>query len=419
MPLLDPTPSPLRTPPRPRRTPFALVLAALLAPLALAACNNNSPVGLDLVGDGGGVPGQIALPVRSTTAATERDLTAGFLDGDTIRIGAKRSLVGRVADPRLGTFEATGLVDFRPPVAASIASTVDSFRADRVTKATFVLRRDRYVTGDTSATLRLVLRPLLAELPISGGSADTTYSLGAPLATFSLAPRDTSVTVQLPAAWVAANDTTLRSTGFATSFKGFAIEADAATGNAVRGFSFSGTRLDAIAGDDTVRFAAGKLGTLLRRSGVPPATAGRAIVQDGVPVAYDFALRFDTLGVLRKGVARAAVVVDLDTLALRTPGFARGVASVELIGVDSKGNVVFVGAGAPRVRVVATVRGGRLVFSSPSLTLDIQDAVLGRTRTIVAYRLRTLTGPGTLDALVLRLGGTVGPRLLLTLVDPS
>ncbi len=416
MALPSPLPSPLRLRPRLRgRLPFVL---ALLAPLFLAACTNDTPVGLDLVGDEGGAPGQTVVPARSTTAAAQPDLMAGVLEGDTTRIGARRALVGRVTDPVLGTFETTALVDFFAGVAVASA-TVDSFRADRVRAATFVIRRDRYVTGDTTATVRLVLRPLVAEIPAFGGSTDTTYATGAPIATFAFAPTDTTVRVVLPASWVAANDTTLRSTAFVTSFKGFAIEAEATSGNAVRAFSFTGTRLEAVAGDDTVRFAAAKIGTLLRRTGTPAASPGRVVLQDGVPVAFDIAPRFDTLGVIRKGLARAAVVIDLDTLALRTPGFKRSVPAVELTGVDSKGNVVLTGGGNPRVRTVGIVRGGRLVFSSTSLTLDIQDALLGRTRTIVAFRLRTLTGPGTLDAAVLRTDGAFAPRLSLTLVDPS
>lgn len=390
-----------------------------LAPLALAACGNDNPVGLDLVDTGEGVPGQTNLPARATTAVEENDFMAGIVDGDTSRVGARRALLGRVTDPVLGTVtSATGLVDFFAPAALS-SSNLDSFRAEPVRSATLVLQRDRYTSGDSTATLRLVLRPVLAELPAVGGPVDTTYALGAPITTFAMAPADTTVRVELPAAWVAANDTTLRSRVFPNVFRGFALEADGATGNLVRGFTYTGTRLEAIAGDDTVRFAAGKLGTLLSRTGTPTAGTGRIVLQDGVPVGYDLTFRTDTLGVANQGLARAAVVADLDTTVLRTPGFRRGTPAVELIGVDASGNIVLAANGAARVRALGTLNRGRLVFTSAALTQHLQQVLLGQTQGVAAYRIRTLTAPATLDAFVIRTDAGFAPRFLLTLVDPS
>ena len=320
---------------------------------------------------------------------------------------------------RLGTTTtATGFIDFFSP-AALATSNLDSFRAEGVRSATLVLTRDAYATGDTTATLRLVLRPVLAELPAVGGSVDTTYALGTPITTLTMAPTDTTVRVTLPPTWVAATDTTLRSTVFANVFYGFALETDATSGNVVRGVSYASSYLEAIAGDDTVRFAAGKLGTVLRRTGTPTVGSGRVVIQDGVPVGYDLAFRTDTLGVANQGLARAAVVATLDTTVLQTPGFRRGRPALELVGVDATGDIVLTTSALPRVRATATYSGGRVVFTSASLTVHLQQAILGRDEGIKAYRIRTLSTPGTLDALVLRTDTGFAPRFLLTLVDPS
>ena len=418
--MLPPSSVPPLPPVRSRWRSLRLRLVLLtLAPFALAACGNDNPVGLDLVDTTEGTPGQTNLPAGATTAIEEDDFMAGVLDGDTNRVGARRALVGRVSDPVLGTtITATGLVDFFAPVAITSAN-LDSFRAEPVRSATLVLTRDRYTNGDTTATLRLVLRPVVAELPALGGAVDTTYSFGAPITTVTMAPTDTTVRIELPATWVAANDTTLRSRVFPNVFRGFALDADATTGNLVRGFTYSGTRLEAIAGDDTVRFAAGKLGTLLNRTGTPTAGSGRIVLQDGVPVAYDLTFRTDTLGVSSKGLARAAVVAELDTMVLKTPGFRRGTPSVELIGVDASGKIVVAPNGAARVRALGTLNRGRLVFTSTSLTQHLQQVLLGQTQGVAAYRIRTLTAPATLDALVIRTDAGFAPRFLLTLVDPS
>ncbi len=396
---------------------FRLPLAALFLGLAalFSACNDTNPVGADLIDAQGGVPEDARVAVRADTVR-QRDFTGGTLSSDTLRINARRVLAGRVADPLLGTIEATGYFDVTGPTAVG-SSTVDTFRFRPVSFARLVLRRDRYAFGDTTATIRLRLRALTAELPGTVSTSDTTYTTGDVLATFSVAPTDTTIKIDLPASFLAAADTSLRSTKTTTSFKGFAIEPEPGQTGLVRSFLYGSSRSYLLAASrrDTVRFDVIKVGTRVRR--LTPATlpAGRALLQDGFPLALKLTPRLDSTGLSKQAVARASVVLTLDTLTLynaRPAGFTRGTPLFELVGVDAKGtDVVSITTGVPVVQAVGVRRGNLLVFSSVTLTLDAQAQALGQTRPIVGYRIRTQSPPGTLAPVLVVTTGADAPRL--------
>lgn len=400
---------------------FRLPIAVLLGALALftSACNDTNPVGADLIGAVGGIPEDARAPLTADTVRA-RDFTGGTLSSDTLRINARRLLAGRVADPVLGTIEATGYFDVTGPVAVGTAQ-VDTFRKRPVSFARLVLRRDSYAYGDTTATLRLRLRALRDELPGTVSTSDTTYNAGDVITTFEVRPTADTIKVNLPASFLAAADTSLRSTKTTTSFKGFVLEAEPGQSAAVRGFGYGSQRayLLAASGRDTVRFDVVKVATRVRRLTPARVPAGRTLLQDGFPLALALLPRLDSAGLVGQAVARASVVLTLDTLALQqgTPArFVRGTPQFELVGVDSNGRDVVSASGLPVVQAVGVRRGNQLVFASVTLTIDAQTLALGQTRPIAGYRVRTQSPPGTLAPVFVVTSGADRPRLAVTYV---
>ncbi|HYE59248.1 MAG TPA: hypothetical protein VD948_12120, partial [Rhodothermales bacterium] len=284
-----------------------------------------------------------------------------------------------------------------------------------------VFRRDTYAYGDTTATLRLRLRALRDELPGTTSPSDTTYAVGDVITTFEVRPGIDTIKVDLPASFLAAADTSLRSTKTTTSFRGFALEAEPGQSAVVRGFTYGSQRAYLLAASrtDTVRFDVVKVATKMRR--VTPATvpAGRTLLQDGFPLALSLNPRLDSAGLTGQAVARASVVLTLDTLALQqgTPArFVRGTPTFELVGVDSQGRDVVSASGLPIVQAVGVRRGNQLVFASVTLTLDTQTMALGQTRPIAGYRVRMQSPPNTLAPVFVITTGENRPRLAVTYV---
>ena len=186
----------------------AAPLALLLASLSVAACEDPSNVGVGLVGEGGGEP------------VVERVELAEFEDveGTDVTGGTQLVLAGRVNDPLLGTLSATGHLDFDAVGGADVAG----FRDTTLASATLQLVPN-YAYGDTTTEVTLQLSSVPDEFNAAGATADTTLPAGEPIATFRFAPTDTLVSVPLPEAWIAANDTTLRSTRATSIFHGFQI----------------------------------------------------------------------------------------------------------------------------------------------------------------------------------------------------
>ena len=407
--------------PRTFAGPCALALLAL-AVLPLAACKDSADVGLGSIGGGGGDPEGLRLPASSVAAATQRDFTGGVAvrssATSTTFVGAAEAVAGTVSDPLLGTTSATAYLDFDAPGVLGSGS-LSTFRAGTVTAARLeLIRTGAY--GDTLNTVRYRLRPVLAEFTTTALPSDTAFALGDAITTVDVpAGRGQStVRVPLPAAWVAANDTTLRSTAVTTSLRGFALEP--VSGGAVLSFGIDLTRLVAKTATDSVAFLGLKGASTIRRTATGPALpSGRVLLQDGYPQVLDLDLPLDSSAASGRGVSRAALVVRLDSalVAANTPGgFYRPLpARVELVGVDATGADVLVGTSYV-VRSIGTPTASRVVFASEGLRAQAQLGALGQTPTVARYRLRVPVDVGGLGALVVLTSGADRPAAVLTVI---
>ena len=299
------------------------------------ACEDPSNVGVGLVGEGG-------EPVLETIDVTEFDTTAERdVTGNTQRL-----LAGTVADPLLGTITATGFLD----VLTTAGDDVTGFRDSALVSATLQLVPD-YVYGDTTREVTLTLFDVPEEVNATSAFADTTLAAGAAITTFSFLPTDTLVTIPLPGTWIAANDTTLRSTSLTSVFHGFQLAAAPGSNSAVVGFDRSESLLEAVAGTDTVFFGqttTSSVGfkslTSISREGEPALAVEREVLQDGIGPGVRLDFDVSTTDLLGEALNRAEIVVytDASTLEQNAPaGFARPPLDlVELVGVNEEGNVI-------------------------------------------------------------------------------
>ena len=284
--------------------PFALLGATLL----LTACEDPSNVGVGLIGEEGGEPVVERVDLAAFDSTGGRDVT-----GNTALV-----LAGRVDDPLLGTLAATGYLDFSAVGAEDLAG----FRDTTLASATLQLVPD-YVYGDTTGTVTLELRSVAEEVgnaEAASASADTTLPAGELITSFSFPLTDTLVSVPLPAAWVAAKDTTLRSERATSVFHGFQIAPAPGDVGTVVGFDRSESRLRAIAGADTVFFGEGNNGvkafSSLERTGEVALPPDRVLLQDGIGPRLRLDLDLETSDLLGNALNRAEIRLYPDTLAL-------------------------------------------------------------------------------------------------------
>lgn len=363
------------------RSRFALLLLLLVLPIS--ACDDPSSAGLELVGSGEGLLVQTTLPATSadTASLSVSPLTGGLAPGSQQSSGVSRALMGSVRDPLFGAITATGYLDFSvneaPPTRFLDSATVRS--------ATLELDRS-YLYGDSIQTVSVQLRDMPTTWSPSGARADTSLEAGAPIATYQLSPADSSFSMELPADWIARNDTTLRSRNFASVFHGFQLHPEA--GNAVVGVQGSSGRLQVITDQDTVLYPVSQLLTTLRRTPPPESPRHRLPLQSGVgpevhlPFSFDTTLvvqegeKKDTLHTTLKGqgVNGATLYITPDTTRLNdTPAqFARpSLQNLSLFGVFPNGDEVLL------VNTSERTESGTFRFSSPSLRQALQAVLLG------------------------------------------
>lgn len=371
--------------------------------LTLTACEDPSNVGLGLIGEQGG-----NAEVEVVTPSTFESTPAEDLTGNTVRV-----LAGTVNDPLLATISATGYLDI-----GSRSTTI----SDPITEASLRLVPD-YLYGDTTAIFTLTLREMPEEWEATGRNADTTLVAGAELAQVTFAASDTLVVVDLPQAWVEANDAFLRDTTFFAEVHGFQL--DVSGGNAVVGFDSGTSRFRTIAAD-TVDFRFGKTLTSLARTGTPAVPPNRVLLQDGVGPAV--ALNFDFDAALPDGaVNRAILRAFADTLALgqdAPPNFVRpSIERLQLIGIDEDGEE-FLLYRASFVAEKVEFDSARLgIGSADNFSVDrillgqmIQEAILGNPR-FARLRLEVPAGLNSISALFLydQQSGETAPAAVLTL----
>ncbi|BBM70005.1 DUF4270 domain-containing protein [Rhodothermus marinus] len=372
---------------------------ALLLLLA-TGCDDPSAVGIGLIGEEG-LPVTVRLPADSVLVASQKDRT-----GNTSRV-----LAGRVADPLTGTLAATGYVDFVMSGTARVDTTIVGVRLE--------LPGD-YVYGDTLGSVTLALHDMTEDWPYAGVGSDTTLSAGPPVRTFTFAPTDTLVQVDLPAEWIAAHDTTFQSNTFSTSFHGFQLAPG--EGNAVVGFRFSDIRLLVFTVTDTVTLTASKVLTTVTRESLPSLPSDRVLLQDGLGQVVRLRFNFAADSVREAGLHAAVLEVPIDSVQLKqTPaGFVRPLpATVRLIGVNAEGNVPVTSLGEPIVLATTTPDGGRLRFRLGSTSLQtLQRLMLGETP-VQYLQLEFPTDDNTLSPLLLYAEPTLRPTLILMVTPPS
>lgn len=362
-------------------------VAAGLLLLGLTGCGDDvSDVGIGLIDDQAGAPETLVLDVPAVAVSPDIDVT-----GNTDRV-----LGGRVADPRFGTIAATGLLD-----VSSVVRT-QNFLDGPLEQATLRLAPD-YVYGDTLAPVTFTLRDVAEEVATVGADVETELPLGAPITTFTFAPTDTLVEVALPADWIAANDTTLRSATLDASFHGFVIE-PTMDGNAVVGFDAGGSTLLAVAGGDSTVFdvdlddtaADGKTLSVVTRLTAPDAPAGLLPVQDGAGPTAQFTLALDAEELRSAALNRAVLRVYADTLATTSdaPDFVRPLLrQLNLIGIDADGSVVLIDN--------ATLDAdGAFVFDAVAVRQVLQDLLLG-SDLVERFQLAAPSNANSVDVLLL------------------
>lgn len=370
-----------------------LLVASLIgiAAFSLSACDDPTSVGTDIIGDRGGVPQVHDLSPISIESSTLPPITGNN----------ERTLLGYLDDPVLGTIRAHAYVDFSAPTGAG------DFRDGTVSWAEIQLTRE-YVIGDTVGNIHINLYDMPEDWNPQGGTADTSFTHSTQVTSYTFSAADTLIALELPHDWIARNDTTLRSTSFANVFHGFYFEASA--GDAVLGFSASGTTLRAASGADTVTFAMARNLTAIDHQDPADLPPGRVIVQGTGGRALDTEFNMDPL---RDNYAlnRAVLTVREDSLtskSLLPHGYIRPRASqLNLFARLGNGTVAQVDAAFRN-------EDGEFAFQSSDLR-SLVDQYLRGEADVEAFLLRIPSTVNSLDHLLIQSETTNVPRLTLTL----
>ncbi len=282
----------------------------LVLALSLAACEDPSNVGINLV-EQGGEPEIVHLAPTTFQNVPLQDVTGNA----TI---VQRPIAGRVDDPELGTIEAFGDVDFIIP-----SGVTEAFRNGNVTSARLKLV-PIYIYGDTTAIVTLALRDFPEEWESTGAIADTVFTSSSEIITqFSFTPTDSLLYVDLPQTWLSAVDSTLRSTLFNSTFHGLQLEPVA--GNAIVGFSPSQIRLEVVSANDTTSYTVSKTFTHTTRTSATQIFSDRLVLRDGAGPGIDVQFDFSTI-LNDRAVNNIQFRFPADTLALSEsapPNFSR------------------------------------------------------------------------------------------------
>lgn len=336
--------------------PRTLTAPLLLLALTLAACEDPSNVGIDLVGGTQDSVSVARLPllVRADTIA---DATGGTLGTTTLT--QRRVLAGRASHPALGTTEARGYLDFGRPSALP-----EGFLERTIVGVDLVVPRT-YAFGDTTAATTLELfdaaEEFVAATSSSTANADETVPVGASVTTFDVAYEDSVVTVALPEAWVAANDTLLRSVVFGSEFHGLVLRPGADASGAVYGFTASQARLRVRTAQDTVSYPAVDVHSEVLVSDAPE-TPDVVLLRDGTGVGL--AVEVDSVRMVESGLASRALNRGTFRLPLAT-GF--------LDALRADGFAVSAPATARLFAEIRTTSGQLLRSLLGSATLNVTD----------------------------------------------
>ena len=417
----------------------SLSLAArCAAPLlfALAACQEPTGVGIGLIDDEASAPN--ATPVEATSLAlrSASTTTAGFAENGSP--AQSRVLVGSVLDPVYGDASAVAYLDANLPTAGR----PQNFQDSTITAVALRLRLDTYATvdddtlfyvyGDPSAALPIEVRQVTASWSPIDLDVDATLATGAVIATGTILPTDTTYTIDLDPAWVAANAATIRSEQFLTEFEGLEVRVpEGSLPGVVRGFSAAASDLLVATAGDTLSFPINEVLTSLQQ-GAPSASESVLALRGGRAEALAFDADFGPIGA--RPLARAQLRFPLDRSQTGGTTFVRPLARrALLVGVSQDtlrsvlANIDVLGDGEAGTFVRAAANQGLQV----GFTSVIQDVLIG-SRAFDRYEVLlrsdiTSANPVSLDVLPVVIApptsGMKAPRFVLTLIgnpeDPA
>ena len=353
----------------------------LVLVLLFSACDDPTSAGLTLAG------GQKGDPIAYTASPSL------FAPAEVEDVTGNKStvLAGNVADPLLGTIEAKGYIDF-----TLNATQTDAFVAGPITSAKLILDIG-YLYGDTTATPLLSVNEMLDDWNNPGANSDTTLTAGPNIlqSTLTLTPGDSTVSFDLPQSWIDANDSTLKSVFFATSFNGFELSTDAS--NLVLGFDVASSVLEVVSGGDTISFPGIQSISSVTVLSAATLPADRLLMQDGTRQGISLGIDPSAIDSLSKAVLSSLILsisVDTATVAASTPAnFVRPpLESIELVGtIDS---LDF------QIETSELDDNGRFIFDSTILRDAIQQEIIS-SPVFDSYKIRVSSSSNTISAFVL------------------
>ena len=238
------------------------------------------------------------------------------------------------------------------------------------------------------------------------------------IVSFDVTPGDTLIEVALPEAWIAANDTTLRSDDVSNLFHGFRFGTDG-TGGAVYGFS-GDSELELISAEDTVTYRASELFSSITHTPAGSFPADLYPVQDGSGRGLGLVLRFDTLG--SPALNTAFLRVNADTLASQADlpaGFVRPLArELALFGTSRFNDPVFItSATLDEDGAVYSFRSNVLTSILQELALERDSVEVNAGLYVSGFAVGVPPSRASLDAVaIVAPPAETGPRAVLFLV---
>lgn len=293
---------------------FAAMLSAAVLLLALAACDDPSTVGTDIIGAQGGSPRQADIPLEVDTVRYDA------ITGKNVLPQQARLLSGQTQDDPLGDVTALGYLDFT-------LNNGPSNIGNETVESVELRLEPAYLYGDSTRASTFALYDMTEEWNPAGAPADTSLAdlvENVPITEFTLAPGDTLATVEMPTAWVQEHVDEFQSQDsvFTDTFHGFQIEH--VDGNAVVGFGVSGSSMqstyDLVPPDTTAPSATYRPTKILStiRQPSPEQPEDRLVLQDGTGRALEFTFALpDSLA--EASLNRASLIFETDSVLVEQP----------------------------------------------------------------------------------------------------
>ncbi len=382
---------------------FRFTALLLISGYLLVGCGDDpTNVGIGLIDVQAEEPEVVRLEASTFASSLDPDVTGGPLFTDE-ESGASRVLAGRVDDPALGSITALGYIDF-----VQSSSMSDDFKNGTISSMELRLETD-YVYGDTLTPLTLRLLDMPGDWTSTGARANTVLNAGSPVVEFSFLPVPGTVSIDIPASWIASNNATFRRDDVGELFHGFQIQF--VDGNAVVGFSHLQSIMRVAVPGDTVNFQITELLTTFSKDPLPTPSE-YILLQDGSDATVDLSFELTREDLSDNVIHRSVIHLNTAAPDLTTPsGFVRpSLASVFLIAITGDDDHrVPIGFGLIE-------SDGLISFENESLNNAVQNIV----KDIGEWKRFEIVAPvseNSLDVLFLQRSGETAPRILLTVTS--